>query len=485
MRSRRAVRAVIAATFCLTGLGIASPVAAGGVPASTAQMVGPTCPHGSASPGAAGAGDSYFPLSGNGGFHVEHYSLDVGYVPATGRLTGHAGLLARATQALSRFDLDLSGFTVASVQVNGHPAGFSRAGQELIITPNRALPRGREFTVTVSYSGVPHYVTDPDGSADGWIRTDTGAFVASEPQGAMTWFPANSHPVDKSAFDVTVHVPKGYSAVGNGELVSQRSTATTTTTHWREVQPMAAYLATASIGKFTVTTSSVTLAPKRKVPVYVAVDPREAAAAAPVLKKLPAILTWEQGIFGSYPFSSTGAIVMHAPQVGYALETQTRPLFDTAPDVSTLVHELAHQWFGDSVSLSRWKDIWLNEGFATYAEWLWAEHTGVQTTQAAFDELYAQPATSSIWSFPVADPGKGANIFASPPYERGAMVLQKLRVAVGDPAFFKILKTWATSHQYQHGTTAQFTALATTVSGKNLTGLFHTWLYTAGKPAQP
>jgi aminopeptidase N len=242
---------------------------------------------------------------------------------------------------------------------------------------------------------------------------------------------------------------------------------------------MAAYLATASIGKFRITTYRTA-----GLPGYVAVDPREAAAAAPALAKLPAMIAFEQQAFGRYPFSSTGAIVMRAPQAGYALETQTRPLFDRAPDEATLAHELAHQWFGDSVSVERWKDIWLNEGFATYAEWLWSEHTGGPTAQQTFDKLYASPASDDLWSFPVADPGTGANIFGTPPYERGAMVLHEVRKAVGDTTFFRILRTWAAQHRYGHGTTAEFTSLATSLSGRNLTAVFATWLYTSGKPAE-
>jgi aminopeptidase N len=454
---------------------LAAPAAAGALQPAV-HHPGGAAVH--ATPGAAGAGDPYFPLSGNGGFDISHYGLDIAYVPATGKLTGHAVISATATQNLSRFDLDLSGLTVTSVVVQGERAKFTRTGQELVITPSDYLPRGHRFTVDVRYSGVPRYVQDPDGSADGWIRTDNGAFVASEPQGAMTWFPANSQPIDKSSFDVTIAVPKGYQAVGNGQLISQRSTATTTTTHWQQRQPMAAYLATASIGKFQISSYRAD-----GMPVYVAVDPREAKASAPVLAKLPVILAWEEKVFGRYPFSSTGAIVMHAPFVGYALETQSRPLFDRAPDESTLVHELAHQWFGDSVSVTRWKDIWLNEGFATYTEWLWAEHNGTQTAQQSFDQLYASPGSSDLWSRPVADPGSGEFIFGTPSYSRGAMVLQKLRTAVGDRTFFRILKTWASEHRNGHGTTAQFTGLATEMSHQNLTALFHTWLYTAGKPA--
>jgi aminopeptidase N len=431
-----------------------------------------------AQPGAPGVGDPYFPESGNGGFHVAHYDLDLDYTPKTGYLRGRATISAVATQSLSSFDLDLLGLQVGSVTVDDHIAPFTRTGQELVISPRRSIRPGQRFEVEVRYAGVPGAVIDPDGTSEGWIRTDDGSvFVANEPQGAMSWFPANSHPIDKSAFDVTVRVPAGFTAVGNGELVSQRSAGGATTFHWREREPMAAYLATASIGRFEVSSYNI-----GRLPVYVAVDPREAARSAASLAKLPAILAWEIGVFGAYPFSSTGAIVMHAPDVGYALETQTRPLFDEAVDDSTLVHELAHQWFGNSVSITRWQDIWLNEGFATYAEWLWSEKNGGESTQQFFDDIYARPADDDVWARPTANPGSGEFIFYSPVYERGAMVMHELRQRVGDVAFFTILKVWAFQHAYDHGTTAQFTALATLISHQDLSQLFQTWLYTAGKP---
>lgn len=431
--------------------------------------------------GAPGQGDPYFPLAGNGGYTTAHYDLDLAYDPATRRLDATEALTARATQQLTRFDLDLSGLTVRSVRVNGRTARWTRAGQELVITPRKSLRKGESFRVDLSYGGVPETVTDPDGSPDGWIPTDDGAFVAGEPQGAMSWFAADNDPVDKASYTFAITVPAGYTAVANGVLTSQRTTRGKTTFRWRQAEPMASYLATATVGKFNVqryTTAS-------GIPVYNAVDPREAADAAPALAQIPAILDWESSLFGRYPFSAAGAIVDQAPDVGYALETQTRPIYDRAPDVGTVVHETAHQWFGDSVSLTSWQDIWLNEGFATYTEWLWEEQHGGQSTQATFDGYYARPATSSLWAFPTGDPGEGANIFASPVYTRGAMTLQKLRTAVGDAHFFSILKTWAGSHRYGNGTTAQFIALSEKVSGRKLGDLFHTWLYTAGKPAQP
>ncbi|MEU9290494.1 M1 family metallopeptidase [Streptomyces sp. NPDC048275] len=451
------------------------------VPVAVAALLAAAGPATAGPVGSSGAGDPYFPLSGNGGYDVRHYALTVGYDPQSRHLDGKAVITARTTQRLTRFDLDLKGLKVTGVTVDHAKASYRRDGQELVITPRHSLRKNQGFHVTVTYSGTPKPVTDPDGSVDGWIPTDDGAFVAGEPQGAMTWFPANSHPTDKASYEFTLTVPKGSTAVANGVLRGQRTTQGRTTFRWRQSEPMAAYLATATVGKFKVEQYTT----PDGIKVYNAVDPREATAAAPVLKKLPSVLAWESGIFGPYPFRAAGAIVDRAPQVGYALETQTRPVYDRAPDLSTLVHESAHQWFGDSVTLTAWKDIWLNEGFATYTEWLYAEQHGGESAQQTFDSLYASPADSDLWAFPPADPGSGAHIFEAPVYSRGAMALHKLRTAVGDPTFFRILRGWATEHRDGHGTTAQFIRLSERLSGQGLDALFHTWIGTAGKPSSP
>lgn len=449
-----------------------------GLPLAVAALTGATGPATPGTVGAPGAGDPYYPLSGNGGYHIRHYDLTLRYDTTSRHLDGTAVLTARATQPLTRFDLDLTGLHVTGVTVDRTPAAFRLRGQELVVTAPRTLHTGRVFRVAVTYQGTPKPVTDPDGSPDGWIPTDDGAFVAGEPQGAMTWFPADAHPKDKSSYDFTITVPQGRTAVANGVLLAQRTAHGWTTFRWRETRPMAAYLATATIGTFQVERCTT----RDGIQVYNAVDPREARAAAPVLKKLPSVLAWESGLFGPYPFRSAGAIVDHAPAVGYALETQTRPLYDSAPDLTTLVHESAHQWFGDSVSLTAWKDVWLNEGFATYAEWLYAEQHGGDSAQKTFDGLYARPASDELWAYPAGDPGSGKNVFGTPVYARGAMTLHELRKAVGDRDFFRILRTWAGQHRDGHGTTAQFTRLAQQVSGKRLDGLFRTWLFSRGKP---
>src|SRR5689334_10206970 len=355
--------------------GTTAPVAA--APPEETRPGGPT-----GAVGAPGVGDPFFPLAGNGGIDVQDYDLKLAYEPATDRLEGTATLRIVATQDLSRFDLDLREFTLGTVTVDGLPASIARRGQELQITPKRTLRKGATFTVVVPYAGVPTVVIDPDGSKEGFVPTKDGAVVVNEPQGSPGWYPANDTPRDKATYTIAMTVPAGITAVGNGALVSQTSAGGRTTFTWRERFPMAPYLTTITLGKFVVTTGRAA-----GIPTYVAVDPSQAAASAPVLRRLPEMVAFLQDLYGPYPFETVGAIVDDAPELGYALETQTKPVFDTAPDEATLLHELSHQWYGDAVTLRQWPDIWLHEGFATWSEWIWAERHGGPSAKQRFDEL--------------------------------------------------------------------------------------------------
>ncbi len=451
---------------------IAAALVVGPVPAAPAAAApGSTV-------GADSLGDPYFPRQGNGGFDVRHYDIDFTYDPGTRQLTATATITAVATQDLSRFSLDFAGPAVRAVTVNGTAAAFSRDADKLFVTPKTMLKDGRTFTVAITYAGEPGPMYDADGSVEGWVPTDDGAFVVGEPQGSAMWFPSNNHPTDKATFTFRATVPDGTTAVGNGTLVSQSTRGGWTTFVWDSREPMATYLATVTIGKFTVSESTTASG----IPVYTAVDPRLAKRAAPMLAEIPDIVDYFSSVFGPYPFSSTGAVIDYAPKVGYALETQTRPVFCDVPSdaIGTIAHELAHMWFGDSVSLTRWSDIWLNEGFATYAEWLWSEHTGGPTAQKLFERTYA-PDKKPFWDVLLADPGV-LDMFDYPPYDRGAMTLHALRVKVGDEVFFTILKEWTTAHRFSNATTTDFIRLAERESKQNLGAFFDAWLYRTGKP---
>ncbi|PHQ49703.1 metallopeptidase [Streptomyces cinnamoneus] len=433
--------------------------------------------------GLPGVGDSYFPGLGNGGFDVRHYDLDVRYAPDSGRLDGRTTITARATRPLSSFDLDLQRLDVASVEVNGIPAGFRRDGDELRVHPVIPLPKGRTFTTTVTYGGVPEPLGGPVvfGSRYGWMKTKDGAFVACEPNAASTWFPSSDHPSDKATFDIRIRAPKGLTAISNGRLLATSAHGATTVTHWRENKPMAPYLATATIGKFDVKRGTT----PGGTPLYVATDPTLAAGKLDMYALTAEATDHWSRVFGPYPFEETGAIIDDVPQADFSLEAQTKPLFSAVRDESTVVHELAHQWFGDSVSVERWKDIWLNEGFATYAEWLWDEHKGRKSAHQSFLEAYdLHHADDPFWKVVVADPQR-ETMLSRAVYYRGAMTLQMLRERIGDRAFFRLLPRWTKLHRHGNARTAQFTALAEAVSHKDLGDLFTTWLHTPGKPALP
>ncbi|MEV3858041.1 M1 family metallopeptidase [Streptomyces sp. NPDC050095] len=435
-------------------------------------------------PGSDGIGDTYFPQLGNGGFDARHYDLDVAYNPDTDRLDGRTTVTARATQNLSSFDLDLQKLTVTRVEVDGRRAEFTRTGDEIVITPRSAIRKNHTFKVTVTYGGVPEALNGPIvfGSDYGWMKTDDGVFVACEPNAASTWFPSSDHPADKATYDIRIKAPKGLTGVSNGRLVDTYTTdrGTQTVNHWRESKPMATYLATASIGRFDVQQGRT----PGGTPIYVAIDPVLKGSNTVDVYAVTAEATdyWSQ-VFGPYPFEETGAVVDDMPQAGFSLETQTKPSYSAVRSESTIVHELAHQWFGDSVSVDRWKDIWLNEGFATYAQWLWSEHKGIRSAHDSFQAAYdARPADSTFWNIIVANPQRDT-MFASAVYQRGAMTLQRIRERIGDQAFFKLLPAWTKLNRYGNANTGDFQRLAEKISGKNLDTIFYSWLYRPGKPS--
>ncbi len=433
--------------------------------------------------GSVDLADPYVPGSGNGGYDVDHYRLAVRYDPADDRLTGRAEVTATATHGLSRFNLDLAGLDVSTVAVNGSPAQHQHDDGELTVTPGQGLAAGSRFTVEVAYAGVPEAVADGVLGDGGFQHTEDGAIALGQPHSAATWFPVNDHPSDKATYDIEVTVPDGLAALSNGVPGERSSADGWTTWRWAERSPMASYLTTLVIGDYRVETGSHDGKP------LVTAVPSGLPATGPEARSLARtgeIADFLAGLFGPYPFEAYGGVVVTDERIGYALETQSRPVYGPGffrrgePNYSVVVHELAHQWFGNSVALASWRDIWLNEGFASYAEWLWEEHDGGATAQRNFERQYAV----TNWSRRTLDPGAG-QMFSSAVYQRGALTVHALRRTVGDDAFFEILRTWTSERRDGNATTDDFVALAERVSGRSLTPLFNAWLTGTTPPALP
>ncbi|GAB3680204.1 M1 family metallopeptidase [Angustibacter aerolatus] len=434
--------------------------------------------------GSAGIGDPYYPTYGNGGYDVTNYDVRVGYTPRTDRLTGRTTVTATATQKLRSFHLDLA-LKVSSVTVDGVRAKVAHTGRELVVTPRRTVAKGHVMHVVVTYAGTPSTVSVRGLSP--WVRTKDGAVAVGEPEIAAWWFPSNDHPRDKATYSIRVTVPKGVEALSNGKKVSTKTASGRTTWHWRESRPMASYLAFFAAGQFDVTTREAA----GGLPAMVTAVASDGGAAGRYakadLKQTPAVLTWLSKQWGRYPFDAIGGVAP-AASFGFALENQTRPVYtrdfwSEGSNIYVIVHEQAHQWFGDSVSVDRWRDIWLNEGFASFSEWLYSEQHGDGTAQQIFDATYAvHPSSDPFWRLAVGDPGKGHE-FDAAVYDRGAMTLQALRNRIGDKAFTTVMRTWAKDRRYGNGRVSQFKALAEQVSHQQLDAFFDVWLMQTTKPA--
>ncbi len=453
--------------------------------ASVAVCAGPALAAAAPAPshGAAGIGDGYFPADGNGGYDVTHYGIHDTYRIGSGRLTGRTRVAAVATQALDRLDLDLV-LTPTAVRVDGRRVPFTKPTRhELRVDLPHPVPAGAAFTVDVSYRGRP--ATLGYGGEHPWQANLREAMAMNEPHIAPWWFAANDHPRDKASFDVTVRVPRGNRVIGNGDLVAKRVGATWSAWHWRVRQPISTYLAFFAAGRFTVRTGTsadglpYTLAVSKTMP------PAWQRGSMRALRRTPGIVAWEARQFGRYPFSSTGGVVTGL-YPGFALENASRPTYpywgSGRGATRVEVHELAHQWFGDAVSVDRWRDIWLNEGFATWVEWRYAEtHWDVPARTQLHRSYGSHPADDPFWQVRVANPGP-RHLFDQAVYDRGAMALQALRQRIGDAGFSVLLRTWVEQHRGGNARVEDFERLAEQVSGQDLGGFFTAWLHSRTRP---
>ncbi|MET9628036.1 M1 family metallopeptidase [Lentzea sp. NPDC006480] len=425
----------------------------------------------------AGMGDAYYPTDGNSGYDVTLYDLAITYDPTSKQLQGVARVNANATDDLSRFNLDLEGLKVSDVKVGGQPAKFAQEGDhELVITPAAPLAKGKPFTAVVTYGGEPKTVEDASLGRSGWqISSTGGAFAAGEPHSATSWFPANDHPRDKAAFKLAARVPDGWTAVSNGLEGPVTRDGGWTTFNWSEETPLATYLATVAIDKFEIVRSKL----PSGAPVLDAYAPGTSAEKKPLQARLPEILGYLETKFGPYPQRAAGSIWV-ADKIGFSLETQTRPTYASWADLETVVHENAHQWFGDSVTISSWADICLNECLASYSQWLWLEKEGTNLDERYRGRVEELRGRTSFWAPKLYDMGKG-NEFRGV-YDKGIMAMHALRKQVGDDVFFKALQSWTAGHRNGNASWPEFENHFKQASGQNLDGFFNAWFRSSGIP---
>jgi aminopeptidase N len=423
-------------------------------------------------------------LTGHGdpGYRVAHYDLALDYRPGRAKLTGRATLSALAAQPLAGVDLDLGRLRVDRVDLDGARVPFTHRTGKLRLRPSRPLRAGQAFEVTVRYSGTPAPVRSPWGGL-GWEELTDGALVASQPVGAPSWFPCNDHPGDKATYRIAVTCPSRYTVVANGSLAERRSAGGATTWVYEQPSPMSTYLATVQIGRYEL--------------LDLAADPVPQRAAVPAallipfghdFARQPQMLREFSRLFGPYPFAGYTVVVvadpLEVPVEAHGLSIFGANHVDGRRGFERLVaHELAHQWFGNSLTVADWRDIWLHEGFAKYAEWLWSEASGgphaATLAARSWEKVAVLPQDLCL-----ADPG-ARRIFDDRVYERGALTLHALRTTIGDAAFFALLRDWTAAHRDATVDTAGFVAVARAHTDRPLDALFTAWLREPRLPDLP
>jgi len=422
-------------------------------------------------PGALSPPDPYLPTLGSRGIDVQDYDLSVAYEPGSGTLRGDATLTIRATRRLASFQLDLTGMKVHQVTVDGARARASRAEGELIIRPATPITRGKRFEVRVRYLGLPEPSLIPAiRASNGWIPTTDGAVTLGEPDGSNHWFPANDHPSDKATFTFRLNVPTPLVAVANGSLQERSDADGRSIWVWSDPAPMATYLAQVAIGDLVIDDRE----PVGDVAIRNVYAPRFADVATEAADETPAMLEFFTGWFGDFPFDVYGILVPSEGLTGLAFEAQTLSTFaPNALQSSIVAHEMVHQWFGDWVSPAAWDETWLNEGFATYGQWLWEEHAlGVPIEE---NVALARSHVNRDLDTATDDPGL-EQMFGLATYERGALVLHALRGELGEDGFRTFLAEYLDRFGGASASTEDLIEVASDVAGTDLEPFLRPWL---------
>ncbi|TQF75004.1 M1 family metallopeptidase [Rhodococcus spelaei] len=436
--------------------------------------------------------DPYLPSAGNRGYRVSRYELDLTYKVSSNRLAGKASITAATTEIRPRFAFDLSqSLAVSKVTVNGsRSVKYTHQHGKLTVTPAHKIPAGGALSVTVQYAGTPKPVRGPWGEV-GWEELTEGAIVASQPNGAASWFPCDDHPSSKASYEISITTDSPYYALANGVLVRKQTRASQTTWVYEQSEPMASYLATIQIGPYerrrvTPARHLVTAEAPLEVPMHAVLPQRLRTAFEHDFGRQPEMMDTFVRLFGPYPFADY-TVVVTDDELEIPIEAQGMSVFganhcDGRRGSERLVaHELAHQWFGNSLTLGAWRDIWLHEGFACYAEWLWSENSGGPSAK----EIAAQAHRTQAglpFDLLLGDPGPRL-MFDDRVYKRGALTLHALREILGDAAFFDLLRQWTAKYRHATVTTEEFTDLAAHFTDRPLRPLWDAWLWSKPLPA--
>jgi aminopeptidase N len=438
-----------------------------------------------------GIGDPLFPHLGNPGYDVTSYDLDLTYQGDNRKpLEAVTTIRAVATAHLDRVNLDFARGVVHGVEVNGEEASFVRAGEDLVVTPRMFIPVSGPLKIIVRHT------SDPVGKGDGgWIRTSDGLAMANQADAAHRVFPCNDHPSDKAYFTFRITAPDGLTAVANGLTTGRQDQGPATTWSYRTVHPMATELAQVSIGRSAVVRGTG----PDGLPLRDVVPQEDRRTMDRWLRKTPAQIAWMEERVGRYPFETYGLLVADA-ETGFELETQTLSFFERRlftqsrfPEWyvdSLMVHELAHHWFGNSVSPRAWTDLWLNEGHATWYEMLYADQYGKLTLEHRMRQAYRLSDSWREAGGPPAAPrlpheGSNLGIFRPVVYGGSALVLYALREEIGREAFERLEREWVAEHEYSVAATEDFVELASEITGRDLSGFFREWLYAKKTPPMP
>jgi aminopeptidase N len=427
------------------------------------------------------------PGHGTNAYRVGRYELDLDYKLSSNRLSGRAVLHAITQYATAALVLDLTGLRATKIQLNGRRVRkYSQRAGQLVIVPEAALPAGQEFTLDIRYEGNPVPRRGLWGEV-GWEELTDGVLVAGQPNGAASWFPCNDHPGDKASYRISVTTDANYRAVCNGTLVSHTSRASRETWVYEQTEPMATYLATVQIGRYELLTLNPSPA-DGQVPQFAAVPALLVGAAREGLARQPEMMRTFASCFGPYPFPEYSVVVTE-DELEIPLEAQTLSILGRNHltrewDSQRLIaHELAHQWFGNSLTAASWADIWLHEGFACYAEWIWSEEAGVMPVADRAAAAWRKLASGSQ-DIIVGDPGPEL-MFDDRVYKRGALALHALRVRCGDLAFFAMLHDWTDANRHGSVSTSAFILASGRATGLDTEALLHPWLLEAALPPLP